>query len=201
MTEQPDDAESFTEFDDLPARRAPRIIAMVAAALVLVGGGFVLGRVTASSTGGTAAVDSASAAEVGSLLTQALDLHAQGKVGSASTLYQQILEIDPRNQYALYNLGLIAHTSGNHDEAVAKYLAAIDVDPNFYSALYNLGLVYADDGDAEQAVDYLQRAVDAEPSSAGAHFNLGTQLIRLGRSADGEAELEKAYELDPSLKP
>ena len=33
MTEQPDDAESFTEFDDLPARRAPRIIAMVAAAL------------------------------------------------------------------------------------------------------------------------------------------------------------------------
>lgn len=177
------------------------------AALALLGGGFVAGRVTAPDAAGRAGAasngggDSELRGQVDALLAQALDLHSQGRVGEAATLYRQMLDLEPTNQYAHYNLGVIAHRAGDAEQAITEYLAAIDTDPGFSSALYNLGLVYADRGDTSAAVEYLRRAVEADPESAAAHFNLGTQLTKQGNTVEGQAELEKAYALDPALQP
>jgi tetratricopeptide (TPR) repeat protein len=176
----------------------------VVLALAIGGGGFAAGRLTAPDEKTASAApngDSGSAASVSQLLSQALQLHTGGDLDGASALYDQILDKDPQNKYALFNLGQIAQTRGQFDLAIEKYQAAIAVDPKYGPALYNAGLAYASKGDRAHAIQMLRQALEVSPDSATAMFNLGTQLVADGKNAEGTALIERAIEKDPSLRP
>jgi tetratricopeptide (TPR) repeat protein len=131
-------------------------------------------------------------------LDEALAAHAEGRIDEAVEGYQSVLEDEPGNQYAHYNLGLVHQQAGRNADAEAEYRAAIRTDPNFASALFNLAILRteADPGEAEE----LYRSVlTLQPENASAHLNLGFLLIEQDEERDGQAELDQAVELDPSL--
>lgn len=133
-------------------------------------------------------------------LQEGLAAHVAGDVDEAERLYENVLDLDDRNQYAAYNLGVIEQEAGRLDEAEDHYRRAIEIDPNLTSALFNLAILRAEAGDADEAASLYQQVIALDDSHAAAHLNLGyLYLEQLDRPEDAEAELDRAVELDPNL--
>jgi tetratricopeptide (TPR) repeat protein len=134
------------------------------------------------------------------VLDSALQAHAAGHLDEAVRLYEKVLVLDPQNQYAYYNLGLISQTRGLVDDAAARYEQAIAVDPGFTPAMFNLAIIRAEQGAVDDAIALYRTVIAADETDANAHLNLGFLLIDTGEQREGEQELARAVELDPSLE-
>jgi protein O-GlcNAc transferase len=132
-------------------------------------------------------------------LRQGLTAHRSGNIEAAEEAYSDVLERQPTNKFALFNLGLIAQTRGDNAQAEERYRSALDSDPDFLPALYNLALVRAEEGASEEAIELYRRVVTIAPENAAAHHNLGLLLIKEGERREGREELELALRLNPAL--
>ena len=136
----------------------------------------------------------------GALLQAGLAAQAAGRNAEAADDYRKILQMNPNNPWAYYNLGLIDQQAGRADSAERNYRAALRISPGFPSALFNLAILRTGPAPKE-AEDLYRRAIAVTPNNAWAHLNLGFLLINEGIKAEGQAELQKALKLDPTLAP
>lgn len=134
------------------------------------------------------------------ILQQGLQAQAAGDFNAAVDAYLQVIQLDPQNKFAYYNLGVIEHGRGNLVEAAVQYRVAISIDPNFVAALFNLAIVRTELRDANEAIGLYEHIIEIEPENAPAHLNLGFVLIDQGQRRRGRAELQEAVRLDPSLE-
>jgi tetratricopeptide (TPR) repeat protein len=132
-------------------------------------------------------------------LNRGLQAHAAGKNDEAVIAYFTTLAKDPKNKFALYNLGEIAQRQDRPAAAESYYRLALEQDPKMVSALFNLAIIRTSIGDTRDAVDLYRRAVAADPNFAAAHFNLGLLLRQLGQTAEAQQELATAQRLDSKL--
>lgn len=177
--------------------RVPLVTAVVALVVAVGAGAFVLGRLTAdepsrSSTGWASDEDR--------LLAVALALHQQGDLAAAEQAYNSLLDMNPANQFAHYNLGVIRQGEGKLDEAVARYDQALAIDGAMVEAHYNRGLALRDLGRPAEAVADLQFVVEQQPMNAAALYNLGNLLIAEGDVETGTDLVMRAVDIDPSLR-
>src|SRR5918996_1536709 len=93
----------------------------------------------------------------GEALQEGLEAHRSGDVETAEERYREVLDLQPRNKFALYNLGLIKQNRGDSAGAEADYRRALNVDPNFVPVLFNLAIVRTDAGASEEAVELYRR--------------------------------------------
>ena len=144
------------------------------------------------------------------MLQEALQLHADGDLEGAEDAYLRVIQLDPQNKFAYYNLGLISQTRGDLVGAESSYRTAITIDPDFTTALFNLAILRTDAGSAEEAIDLYKHIIEVTPADvadgqtkrllAATHLNLGFLLIDQGDETRGQAELDEAVRLDPSLE-
>jgi Tfp pilus assembly protein PilF len=139
------------------------------------------------------------AQKAGVEVQKGLAAHTAGDVEGALKHYEAALKADPKNTYALYNIGLIAQNKGDNTEAEKRYREVLAIDPSFTSALFNLAIVRTAGGDTAEAITLYRKVIAIEPNNANAHLNLGFALIDSGKKAEGDAELKKAVQLDPKL--
>lgn len=132
-------------------------------------------------------------------LNEALALQASGQEGRARDKYQEVLDAQPSNKYAIYNIALLDQLAGKNDSAEGKYRVVIKLDPAFEPALYNLGVIVGASGRTVEAIDLYRRAIAARPSAANAHFNLALLLRHQGDKAGAAQEMLRALSLDPKL--
>ena len=133
-------------------------------------------------------------------LDAALKLQGSGEKDRARAKYQEVLDAEPTNKFAIYNLALLDQQDGKNDMAEGKYRVVIKLDPAYEPALYNLGVLVAKSGRTSEAVDLYRRAISSRPAAANAHFNLALLLRFQKKKAEGDAEMGKALSLDPKLK-
>lgn len=139
------------------------------------------------------------AATVDSSLRKGLQAHRAGRLEEAEREYRKVLELDSKNKYAYYNLGLLEQRRQRVDAAEQNYRLALSIDPNFIQALFNLAIIRSNKNDVEEAIKLYQQVITLQPGYAGAHLNLGFALLAVGRIEEGNAALAKAVELDPKL--
>jgi tetratricopeptide (TPR) repeat protein len=140
----------------------------------------------------------APAQQASTLLKAGLTAQSQGHIDVATRDYQQVLALDPKNKYALYDLALIAQQAGQSAQAEAQYRQALILDPNFAVALYNLAILRTQPA-PEEAVDLYRHAITLNPKDAASHLNLGFLLDSQGLKDEGRSELKLAVGLDPKL--
>lgn len=172
------------------ALRDPRAIAL-ALVVILAAGVVALTIARGSKT------EKEQAQEV---LQEGLQAHAEGNLAAARESYLRVIELDPQNKFAYYNLGVISQAQGNDGAAESSYRTSIQIDPDFVDALFNLAILRTTAGAEAEAIGIYEHIVDVEPTYAAAHLNLGFLLIEAGDDEDGRAELEEAVRLDPSLE-
>ncbi len=113
--------------------------------------------------------------------------------------YRRVLELDPRNKFAWYNLGVIAHEDGRTDEALSAYEKSLKIDPSFESALFNEAILLKS-SDPDRAMGLLERTLGIDPQANTAHLHLGDIWARKDRDEEAADEYRRAVAGDPSLR-
>jgi tetratricopeptide (TPR) repeat protein len=131
---------------------------------------------------------------------QAEQAIAEGNLEGARVVYRDILQRDPANKFAHFNLGMLAHMQGRGPEAEDFYRRALRTDPTFLAALFNLAILQEALGRDQEAAQTYREILAEYPDDAASHFNYGSLLIRkLGETEEGQSQIERAVELDSSL--
>jgi tetratricopeptide (TPR) repeat protein len=89
------------------------------------------------------------------------------KLDEAIRDYTSILQLNPKNKNAHFNLGYLHYTYLKvYDQAIKHYSDAIAVDPKYAEAYYNRGLCYEAVGDIRAAAEDYSQALALRPGYA-----------------------------------
>lgn len=133
-------------------------------------------------------------------LQAGLRAHRAGDLAEAQRLYREVIELDPRNKFGYFNLGLVHQMQDRPKEAETLYRIAVGIDRTFVPALYNLAILRAvAPGGSREAIELYRRVIELEPRNAIAHLNLGVALRAAGNRNESDREIQIARALDPTL--
>jgi tetratricopeptide (TPR) repeat protein len=122
-----------------------------------------------------------------------------GDYVNAAADYTKILKSEPKNIYALYDLGDVEQFQNQVSAAMHRYSQVLAIDPRFENALYNMAILESQSKPAAAKALFLQ-VVTESPSDAVARLNLGKVLLALGETKQANAQIAQAIRLEPSLK-
>ena len=122
------------------------------------------------------------------------------KLTEAREALSRALEIDPRFDLALYNLGWIdlKEKKKNYAGAEELFRKALSVNPSYKEALYGLGMVYGYQNQYEIAHGYLSKALDLDPGFLTAWKWRGIVSYEMKNFEDAVSDFSEGLALDPS---
>lgn len=82
----------------------------------------------------------------------------------AEPLLNELIEADPNDADAHYNLGLVAHHRNSYNKARSSYLAALRVNADYADARYNLAILTWNRNVADEARHHVERFAEAWPN-------------------------------------
>ncbi len=92
-------------------------------------------------------------------LQQALQHHQAGRLDKAASLYQRVLDRNPRHPDALQLLGLLTHKRGDSAKAITYIKRAIDTDDCQSTFHFNLSIIYESVGQLTEALASCDQAI------------------------------------------
>ena len=113
------------------------------------------------------------AADVNDLLFKGADYHYRGKLTEAAAAFKQVLKIDPQNEFALNQLGLIYAKQGKFDLAHRQFAKVVQISPDNTFARIWLGVLLLKDNKVKQAFNEFQKTLAIDPNNANAYYFLG----------------------------
>ena len=132
------------------------------------------------------------------LFADASEAHRQGRLSTADSLYQAVLEQAPGHAGALHRLGALALAESRLEDAEGFYRAAAAAEPGEPLIRCNPAHALARAGKFQDAADTLAVAVQLDPELGPAHGDLAIMLQRLGRLAEAAAAARRAAALMPT---
>jgi tetratricopeptide (TPR) repeat protein len=131
-------------------------------------------------------------------LTQALELHRQGRLDDAERLYATILADRPDHADALHFLGLVKFANGQFSEALKLIAGAMRSRTPSPQVLLNHGLVLNALNRHDEALDSFDRAIKLNSRFSEAHNNRAVVLAALGRNEEALESYRKALTITPN---
>ncbi len=134
-------------------------------------------------------------------LTQAEDAIQKRDYAAAEPLLRKVVDHDPSNYVAWFDLGYLENAVGKVDESIAAYRKSVEAKPDVFESNLNLGLQLAktDQPDAEK---FLRDATQLKPTShvAEGQGRAWLSLARVLEKAKPE-EAIAAYRQASALRP
>lgn len=121
-----------------------------------------------------------------------------GAMAESIRLYHAVLDNDPDDLIAHYNLGHAYQLQDRPAAAEHHYRQALRLDPAQVETLTNLAAVLRDRGLNDAALACRTRVVRLRPDCADAHHNLGSALQDLDRPDPALASYRRALALNPA---
>ena len=113
---------------------------------------------------------------VDQIMLQAKLLLNEGKLEEAKSLFQNILQIQPKHYKAHTNIGVILLKLGKLDEAEVSFKKAIELQPEFQIAHYNLGVTLENLNRLDEAEISYKKAIEFKADYVEAQNNLNMIL-------------------------
>ena len=130
-------------------------------------------------------------------LQRARDLHKNGQLDDAMTIYYDLLARNPNDPDAHHLLGVALFQRGElprAEQEIRLALAQKRDDPNYF---YNLANVLLAQGKPAKALDIFTAALDLNPEHIESLMGGGSILFALGRLEEAEDLFRKIVALDP----
>jgi superkiller protein 3 len=112
--------------------------------------------------------------------------------------FKRIIEIDPNNYRAHYNLGIAYFNLNRFEEALNSYKIAISIKPDYKHGYYNIGLVHEATEDLEKAIEAYEKALEFDPNYIYAmhalkavKLNLDTHMTAKSKTQETKDTIEK----------
>jgi tetratricopeptide (TPR) repeat protein len=110
---------------------------------------------------------------------------------------RKVMELDPSNHIAVYNLGVMYQKLKRYDEALATFQQALAIKPDFENAWYNIGRCASDQKKYREAIDAFKKFCEIVPDSAEGWLNVGVSYMYLKDFAGAVDPLQKCIALRP----
>ncbi len=110
---------------------------------------------------------------------------------------QKMVDQDPNNPEAYYNLGIMFSNQKKFEEAIGALNKAIELNPGFDFAYLNLGNIYYQMKNYKEAIPVFQKLVEIVPDNSQGWLFLGICNMQLKRWSPAVEPLLKAIELEP----
>ena len=81
-------------------------------------------------------------------------------------ILREVLESDPENREAIFNLGLLAIRSGQYDKAEGRFLRLLEINSEDHEAVFYLGVTYGDAKDSAKAIEAFKKYLEFEGTDA-----------------------------------
>jgi len=137
------------------------------------------------------------ASKTSSMYSKAMSARKNKQYDEAATLLRQVVESDPADFPAWYELGTVYFIQKNYAEAEKAYTQAISKHPNYAVALLSLGRLRIAQKNYDGAIEALSQAVKVQPTSAQANYFLGEAYLQNKKGSLGVGYLNEALKLDP----
>ena len=98
----------------------------------------------------------------------------------AITCYEEIINNEPLEINAHFNLGCCYLAIGNKNAAIDSFSRVLEINPHAIAAQYNLGYAYKTFGDIETAIEIYKKVIATNPDYDPAHLALGFAYITQG---------------------
>lgn len=132
-------------------------------------------------------------------LQEAIGLHQQGDLATASRIYREILAHQPGHGDALYLLGVAALQTQNFQDAADLIDKALALNPAHAPAWFNHALALLSLGQYAPALKSFDNTILLQPDNADAYNNRSIALRALGRHEDALASYERAIAIRPDF--
>ena len=116
----------------------------------------------------------------------------------AVTTFKNVLLLDPKNVYALYNLGVIDQTKNDTAGAVSYYNQAITADSTYTPAMYNKAIIL-EASNLASALALYKQIVAINPYASTAYLHMAFVYAKQGQTAKADQARAKAIALDAGL--
>lgn len=183
------------------AGRSARVVAALAAALVLVSVALTVRR-NHDYRSEVALWQDTLAKRPGNPLAHFMLAGAwerQGETARALAGYEEMLRLKPDFSVGREHFGELLLKLGCRAEAIIQFEAALKLQPEYADAHANLGIALAGDDRMQAAIEHLETAARLAPGSAEIPFNLGNVLAAAGRRDDAIAAFLRAAQLNPGV--
>ena len=137
------------------------------------------------------------ASKTSSTFSKAMTARKSKQYDEAATLLRQVVETDPADFPAWFELGTVYFIQKNYAEAEKAYIQSISKHPNYAVALLSLGRLRIAQKNYDGAIEALSQAVKVEPTSAQANYFLGEAYLQNKKGSLGVGYLNEALKLDP----
>jgi Tfp pilus assembly protein PilF len=137
-------------------------------------------------------------ARVAAMLQAGIQQARQKNWAGATTSFRVVLSIDPKNVYALYDLGVIAETINNGAHAIAYYDQALSVNGKYTPAMYNKAILM-ETSSPRQAISLYNQIIAISPRASTAYLRMAFVEAELGDQAKARVADAKAVGIDPGL--
>ncbi len=109
----------------------------------------------------------------------------------------RLVEIDPNNAEALFNLGYMHIKKKNFADAVDAFTKVLEINPGMEYAYLQLGFCHTTLKQFQNAIDVYKRLTEILPENSDAWMGIGTSNMQLKNWAPAVAPFKKVIELKP----
>jgi len=131
------------------------------------------------------------------LHARGVEAMTRGAFGEALEVFEELVQLDPRDAVARNGLGAALAQLARYAEAEDQFRCAVGIRSAYHEAHVNLANVLLAVGRYNEAEDPLRRALKLKPSHVDARVSLGVVLALLGRVRDARDSYEKVLRADP----
>lgn len=121
-----------------------------------------------------------------------------GNLDKASVEFRNALQIEPRNDEALYLNGRVAERRGNLREAVEYFQSAVDVDPKDVRARAGLAKLFVLAGAGQRALETVSPGLLERPDDPDLLAARAAALHELKDDFEARRDAERAVQLSPT---
>ncbi len=120
-----------------------------------------------------------------------------GRNENAIEAARKVIELNPKSEIAIFNLGIMFQKLKRYEEAIATFQQALQVKPDYDAAHYNIGLCYFSLKKHKEAVGAFRNYVALVPDNADAWLNIGVGYMQIKDFESALDPLKKCVELRP----
>jgi tetratricopeptide (TPR) repeat protein len=107
------------------------------------------------------------------------------------SFFKRIIELDPENYRAHYNLGIAYFNLNRLEEALNSYENAISIKPDYKYGYYNIGLLHETTENLEKAVEAYEKTLEIDPNYVYAIHALKIVRLNLGNSVQSKSKTQE----------
>jgi tetratricopeptide (TPR) repeat protein len=120
-----------------------------------------------------------------------------GRYDKAIEAARKIIEMNPKNELAVFNLGIMFLKLQRTDEAVQAFRDALALKPDYASAQYNIGYSYSLAKRWTESIEGFRKYTELAPDDPLGYLNVGVGLMMLKSFEAALEPLRKCIELKP----